>query len=189
MCWAALEGADLTLAHLPEEEKDAKDVLSVILSKTKNARKVQLFGADLTNEEAARQLVEKHLSFHGHLDSLCVALQNAHICHLSKCAHCRILNHGTQSASTSLSELSTEQWHKTFDTNIHSFFYLTKAALPHLQKSLTTQPTIVFNASVNQAVGHPELVDYSATKGAIVAFSRALSNQVVGEMGIRINCE
>ncbi|KAH9944161.1 NAD(P)-binding protein [Epithele typhae] len=95
----------------------------------------------------------------------------------------QILNHGTQNANKYLPTLPTEQWHEVFDTNIHSFFYLTKAAVPRLEPG----SSITFNASINFAVGHPELTDYTATKGAMIGFMRALSNQIVGEKGIRCN--
>lgn len=95
------------------------------------------------------------------------------------------MNHGTQNAITAIADLPSEQWINTFDTNIHSFFYISKAAVPHLEKS--EWPSITFNASINMAVGRPDLLDYTATKGAIVAFMRALSNQVVGDKGIRCN--
>lgn len=98
---------------------------------------------------------------------------------------CSVLNHGTQNAVTDVTELGSEQWLRTFDTNIHSFFYIVKAAVPHLEKS--PYPTIAFNASINPAIGHPELLDYTATKGAIYGFMRGLSNQLVGEKGIRCN--
>lgn len=99
------------------------------------------------------------------------------------CLTSSVLNHGTQNANTYLPTLPTEQWHETFATNIHSFFYICKAAVPRLIPG----STIVFNASINMAVGHPELVDYTATKGAIVAFMRSLSNQIVGDKNIRCN--
>ena len=113
----------------------------------------------------------------------------------------RVLNHGTQQAVKYLPELPTQQWLETFDTNIHSFFYICKVrasrapqvvfsmlnvlqtAIPHLEEG----STITFNASINMAVGHPELIDYTATKGAMVGFMRALSNQIVGEKGVRCN--
>ena len=97
-----------------------------------------------------------------------------------------MLNHGTQEAVEELTKLPMEQWLDVFNTNIHSFFYITKAALPHIPKN--SQSTITLCASVNPSVGHPELVDYTATKGAIVGFGRALGNQIVGETGIRVNC-
>lgn len=95
----------------------------------------------------------------------------------------RILNHGTQAANNDITTVPSDQWHDIFETNIHSFFYIIKAALPHM----TQGGSIVFDASINPSVGHPELIDYTATKGAIVGFARALSNQIVGEKGIRVN--
>jgi NAD(P)-dependent dehydrogenase (short-subunit alcohol dehydrogenase family) len=73
----------------------------------------------------------------------------------------RILNHATQQANTDITTLSSQQWHNVFDTNIHSFFYLSKLAVPILPPG----SSIVYNASINMAVGHPELLDYTATKG------------------------
>lgn len=96
-----------------------------------------------------------------------------------------VLNHATQKAESDVTNLDSAQWLNTFDTNIHSFFYITKAAIPHIPSG----GTIVFNASINPSVGHPELVDYTATKGAIVGYARAISNQLVGEKGIRVNSE
>ncbi|OCH94753.1 NAD(P)-binding protein [Obba rivulosa] len=160
----ALEGADLTLTYLPKEKEDAEETVKEINKKTDSARKIQLLEFDLRKEDACKQLIEKHLKFHGKLDSL-------------------VLNHGTQNANSDLPSLPTEQWHDIFDTNIHSFFYICKAAIPHLPPG----STITFNASINMAIGHPELIDYTATKGAIIAFMRALSNQVVGDKGIRCN--
>ena len=96
-----------------------------------------------------------------------------------------VLNHGTQQEIDNVSSIPTEQWQDVFNTNIHSFFYIVKAALPHMPEF--SNSTIIFCASVNPSVGHPGLVDYTATKGAIVGFARALSNQVVGEKGIRVN--
>jgi NAD(P)-dependent dehydrogenase (short-subunit alcohol dehydrogenase family) len=75
-----------------------------------------------------------------------------------------------------------DQWEKTFATNIHPFFYLSKYALPHMKSG----STIINNASINAYIGRPDLLDYTSTKGAIVAFTRGLSNQVVGK-GIRVN--
>ncbi|OJT15796.1 Glucose and ribitol dehydrogenase [Trametes pubescens] len=160
----ALEGADLTLTFLPGEKQDAQDMLDVIKKKTNNARKINVVELDLRKEESCIELVKNHLGFHGSLDAI-------------------ILNHGTQQANIDLASLPTEQWHDTFNTNIHSFFYICKAAIPHLEEG----STITFNASINMAVGHPELIDYTATKGAMIGFMRALSNQIVGEKGVRCN--
>lgn len=75
-----------------------------------------------------------------------------------------------------------EQWEHTFNTNIHPFFYLSKYTIPHMKRG----DTIINNASINAYVGRPDLLDYTSTKGAIVSFTRGLSNQYVGR-GIRVN--
>lgn len=75
-----------------------------------------------------------------------------------------------------------DQWLRTFDTNIHPFFYLSKYALEHMKSG----DTIINCASVNPYIGRPDLLDYTSTKGAIIAFTRGLSNQQVGN-GIRVN--
>merc|ERR1712225_136771 len=93
-----------------------------------------------------------------------------------------VLNHGFQMMKETIGELSEEQWVKTFDTNIHPFFYLSKYTLPHMSPG----STIITCASVNHYIGRPDLIDYTSTKGAIVAFTRALSNQQI-ENGIRVN--
>ena len=77
-----------------------------------------------------------------------------------------------------------EQWLKTFDTNIHPFFFLSKYTLPQM----TRGATIITCASVNPYIGRPGLLDYTSTKGAIVAITRALSNQQI-EHGIRVNAK
>ena len=104
-----------------------------------------------------------------------------------------INNAGSQMEQPSLLELSSEQIEDTFKTNIFSMFYITKASLPHLKRGAA----IVNCASINHYVGHPKLIEYllllvatncsyTSTKGAIVAFSRALANSLSSE-GIRVN--
>lgn len=161
----ALEGADLTLTYLKQEEADAKEIHEVIKKKAPKS-KVLLVETELRNEHLCQDVVKKHVEFHssGKVDIL-------------------VCNHGTQRAVPNLMNLSSEQWQETFETNIHSFFYLSKAALP----SMSHGGSIIYNASVNPFVGHPHLVDYTATKGAIIGLMRALSNQIVGEKGIRVN--
>jgi NAD(P)-dependent dehydrogenase (short-subunit alcohol dehydrogenase family) len=70
----------------------------------------------------------------------------------------------------------------TFNTNIHPYFYLAKYALPHMKRG----STIINNASINAYIGRPDLLDYTSTKGAIVSFTRGLSNQQLSK-GIRVN--
>ncbi|CRK18384.1 hypothetical protein BN1723_018249, partial [Verticillium longisporum] len=81
-----------------------------------------------------------------------------------------------------IKDLSEDQWLHTFNTNIHPFFFLSKYALPHMKPGAT----IINNASINAYIGRPDLLDYTSTKGAIVSFTRGLSNQYV-DKGIRVN--
>lgn len=119
---------------------------------------------DLTTKEACESLVQKHIDHHKKLDTL-------------------VLNHGVQEVQEEFEDLSSETWLNTFDVNIHGHFYISKAALPHLKEG----STITMNASVNHFKGHPKLIDYTATKGAMVGFCRALSNALVSKRGIRCN--
>ncbi|TDL19427.1 NAD-binding protein [Rickenella mellea] len=161
----ALEGADLTLTYTPHEEEDARDVEKAIHEKTKNTRKVILLSFDLRDEKNCQSLIREHLKAHGNkLDTL-------------------VLNHADQMMNTDIVSLPTEQWNEVFQTNINSFFYITKAAVPHIPRG----GTICFTTSVNAFKGNPKFLDYSATKGAIVAFAKSLSSQIVGEKGIRVN--
>ena len=81
-----------------------------------------------------------------------------------------------------IKDLSEDQWIHTFNINIHSFFYISKYSLPHMKAGAT----IINNASINAYIGRPDLLDYTSTKGAIISFTRGLSNQYVGR-GIRVN--
>lgn len=83
-----------------------------------------------------------------------------------------------------IDDLSEEQWEHTFNTNIHSYFYMSKYSLPHMKPG----SVVVNNASINAYIGRPDLLDYTSTKGAIVSFTRGLSNQCLGNgKGIRVN--
>jgi len=157
----AMEGAESTIVYLPEEEKDAQETLKLVEAK---GGKLHLQQADLRESKNCKDVVEKAVKEMGGLNTL-------------------VLNHGTQMMKEDISEVSEDQWLNTFATNIHPFFYLSKYALPHLSQG----STIITCASVNPYIGRPDLLDYTATKGAIVAFTRALSNQQLGK-GIRVNC-
>ena len=91
-------------------------------------------------------------------------------------------NAAEQHPQDSLAKISAEQLERTFRTNIFSYFYMSKAALPHLHAG----SAIINTTSVTAYKGSPQLLDYSATKGAIVAFTRSLSQALVGQ-GIRVN--
>jgi len=157
----AMEGAESMIVYLPEEDKDAQETKKLVEEK---GGKVHLLAADLRTSGACKKVVEKAVEKMGGINTLA-------------------LNHGTQVMKESIADLSEEQWVNTFNTNIHPFFYLAKYVLPYMKRG----DTIVTCASVNPYVGRPDLLDYTSTKGAIVAFTRALSNQQIGN-GIRINC-
>lgn len=121
---------------------------------------------DLRSPEACEELVARHVTHHQHIDSL-------------------ILNHGVQTLVDEIEDLSNEQWLNTFAVNIHPYFYIAKAALKHMPRG----GSINMNSSVNHFKGNPKLLDYTATKGAMVGFARALSNAIVDTRGIRVNGE
>jgi len=156
----AMEGAESTIVYLPEEKKDAEDTKSLVESK---GGKLHLLEADLRSPKACKHVVEKAMEAMGRINIL-------------------VLNHGFQMMQKTIHDLSEEQWIKTFDTNIHPFFFLSKYTLPQMKRG----DVIITCASVNPYVGRPDLLDYTSTKGAIVAFTRGLSNQQVGN-GIRVN--
>lgn len=91
-------------------------------------------------------------------------------------------NAGTQVVETSLTDITDEQWAETFETNVNGYFYMARAVLPHLG----TDDAIINTTSVNAYEGNAMLIDYSSTKGAIVGFTRALSQQLAAD-GIRVN--
>ncbi|KAI9796546.1 MAG: hypothetical protein M1833_006110 [Piccolia ochrophora] len=157
----AMEGAESMLVYLPEEEKDAQDTKEKVEN---NGGKIHLYSTDLRSSENCKAAVDEAVKQMGTVNIL-------------------VNNHGYQMMLNSISEISEEQWIKTFDTNIHAFFYLAKYTLPHMHRG----DTIINCASINAYIGRPDLLDYTSTKGAIVAFTRGLSNQQIGN-GIRVNC-
>lgn len=156
----AMEGADSLIAYLPEEEEDARETKRRV---EEHGRKCHLLATDLTKRENCKKVVDEAVKALGGIDIL-------------------FNNAAYQMCVKSISDLSEEQWIRTFDTNIHPYFYLAKYALPHMKLGCS----IINNASINAYIGRPDLLDYTSTKGAIVAFTRGLSNQVVGK-GIRVN--
>ncbi|OCK73439.1 NAD(P)-binding protein [Lepidopterella palustris CBS 459.81] len=157
----AMEGADSLIAYLPQEEDDAKETQKQV---EERGGKCHLLAIDIKSKENCKKLIDTALD---KLDGINILVNNA----------------ATQMQCESIKELPEETWEDTFATNIHPIFYLSKYALPHLK----TGDTIINNASINAYIGRPDLLDYTSTKGAIVAFTRGLSNQVVSE-GIRVNC-
>jgi len=156
----AMEGADSLIVYLPEEEKDAQDTKKAVEEK---GAKCFLLQADLKKKENCKKVVEVALKEMGAINIL-------------------VNNAAYQMMVHDIKDLSEEQWEFTFNTNIHPYFYLSKYAIPHMKRG----DTIINNASINAYIGRPDLLDYTSTKGAIVAFTRGLANQYVAR-GIRVN--
>jgi NAD(P)-dependent dehydrogenase (short-subunit alcohol dehydrogenase family) len=155
----AYQGADVAIVYLDEDE-DANDAKKKIES---YGRKCLLLKGDLRKEEFCKDAIDRTVKEFGRIDVL-------------------INNAGTQTEAESIEDITTENMIKTFETNIFSMFWITKAALPHMAKG----SAIVNTTSVTAYRGSPHLIDYSATKGAIVTFTRSLSNNLVSK-GIRVN--
>ncbi|KAG7004774.1 hypothetical protein G7Y79_00023g053580 [Physcia stellaris] len=158
----AMEGAESLINYLPEEESDAQETKKIVEEKYKG--KIHLYAGDIRKQENCKKLVEEAVSRMGTINIL-------------------VNNAAYQNMTNGINELTEEQWIKTFDTNIHPIFYISKYALQHMKSG----DTIINCASINAYVGRPDLLDYTSSKGAIVAFTRGLSNQQL-EFGIRVNC-
>ena len=155
----AREGAKVAIAYL-EESEDAKITADAI---EREGSEALLHESDLGCPDSCKLLVDRVIDKWGRLDVL------ANIA-------------GEQHPDEDITDITVEQLQRTFQTNIFSMFYLTQAARPHLKKGAT----IVNCTSVTMYQGASILLDYSATKGAITAFTRSLSESLVGE-GIRVN--
>ncbi|KAJ5093498.1 hypothetical protein N7456_009359 [Penicillium angulare] len=156
----SMEGAASLISYLPEEETDAKETVRLVES---HGQKCHTIALDLRSKENCKKVVDKALDSLGGIDIL-------------------VNNAGTQNMVDDIKDLDEDQWELTFETNIHSVFWLSKYTLPHLKNG----STIINCASINAYIGRPDLLDYTSTKGALIAFTRALSNQQVGN-GIRVN--
>jgi NAD(P)-dependent dehydrogenase (short-subunit alcohol dehydrogenase family) len=156
----AREGADVAIGHLAEEDSDANETVKLVEAE---GRRCLTLPGDVGDEGFCREAVERTVRELGRLD---VLVNNAAEQHLAQ----------------SITDISAEQLERTFRTNIFAMFFLTKAALPHLGEG----SAIVNTTSVTAYQGNPALLDYSSTKGAIVAFTRSLSQQLV-DKGIRVN--
>ena len=155
----AKEGANVAIAYLDEHE-DAKETVKLIENYGVKALSI---ATDISEDENCEKLVEQVIGEFGQLNIL-------------------VNNAGKQFPTKNFLEITPDQLQETFSTNIYSMFYLTQAALPHMSKG----DTIVNTSSVTAYRGAPELIDYSATKGAITSFTRSLALNLV-EKGIRVN--
>ncbi len=156
----AKEGADVMILHLESEEKDARETVRAV---EKYRRKCIAVAGDIGDETFCQEAVERCARELGGLNIL-------------------VNNAAEQHPQDSIEKISREQLERTFRTNIFAMFYLVKAAMKHLRKD----DVIINTTSVTAYKGNPVLLDYSSTKGAIVAFTRSLSQSLI-EKGIRVN--
>jgi NAD(P)-dependent dehydrogenase (short-subunit alcohol dehydrogenase family) len=156
----AKEGADIAISYLNEHE-DARETKKII--EEQYNRQCLLIPGDLGVEKNCISAVKKLIRFYKRLDIL---VNNAAIHYQRK----------------TLEEITTRDMLKTFQTNIFSYIWITKAAIPYLKKG----SCIINSASVTAYRGSPELIDYASTKGAIVAFTRSLATNLL-EKEIRVN--
>jgi NAD(P)-dependent dehydrogenase (short-subunit alcohol dehydrogenase family) len=155
----AKEGADIVIAYLNEHE-DANETKAEV---EKFGKKCELIAGDLSKENACKKAVDRVKKVFGRIDIL-------------------INNAALHWESKTLEDISTDQLLRTFSTNIFSYFWVTKYALPLMKKG----GAIVNSTSVTAYRGSATLIDYASTKGAIVSFTRSLAANLV-EKGIRVN--
>ena len=155
----AREGADVLIAYLDEDE-DALDVARYVEDA---GRKCVLVRGDLSDPAHCRSVIDRAAREFGGIDVL-------------------VNNAGYQMTHENLEEISDEEWQYTFNLNVGAYFYLTKAALPHMSPG----SSIIGSSSVNSDTPNPTLAAYAATKAAIANFSASLA-QLLGEKGIRVN--
>ncbi len=156
----AREGADVAIAYLPEEQSDAEETRRHVQAA---GRRALLLPGDLTDAGYCAEIVERTVREFGALDIL-----------VSNAAH--------QSRKQSLDELTDDELDRTFKTNVYAYFRLARAAVRHMKPGAS----IIATSSETGILGSSLLPDYSATKGAINAFTKALGQRLI-ERGIRVN--
>lgn len=157
----AREGADVAIVYLKEEETDARETAKHV---EHEGRKCLLIPGDVKDSKFCEKAIAKTVKEFGRLDVL-------------------VNNAAFQQHQKSPEDITDEQFEKTFRTNIFGYFYMARAALKHLKKG----GAIVNCGSITGLEGNKELLDYSATKGAIHAFTKSLAQQLI-ERQIRVNC-
>ena len=157
----AREGADVAFTFLKEEKQDADETKRAV---EEEGRRAFPLAGDVRDAKVCKRLVEQTVDEFGKLDIL-------------------VNNAAFQQHQETLEDVSEEQWDRTFKTNIYAYFFMTKAALPHLEEG----SAIVNTGSITGLEGSKELLDYASTKGAIHAFTKSLAQNLV-DRGIRVNC-
>lgn len=153
------EGASVTLAYY-DEKKDAQETEKLV---KEAGGECLLVSADVAKVKSCENIIAKTIAKFGKIDIL-------------------VNNAAVQYPQDSLADISDDQLEKTFKTNIFSYFYLTRAALPHLKKGAS----IINTTSVTAYRGSGHLIDYASTKGAILGFTRSLATNLA-KKGIRVN--
>lgn len=155
----AREGAKVAFIYL-EEDRDAEDTVRLVKDEGSDAFALR---GDVGDEDFCRRAVAQTLDRFGRLDVL-------------------VNNAAEQHLKNSLEEIEKEQLERTFRTNVFGYFFLTKAALPHLREG----SSIINTTSITAYQGHPALMDYAATRGAVVALTRSLAQALI-DRKIRVN--
>ena len=155
----AREGADIAISYLCEHD-DARKTAELVRAE---GRESMIFAGDLGKNEVCDELVARVVDIFGRIDIL-------------------VNNAGEQHPDKDIEDITEDQLRRTFQTNIFAMFFLTQAARPHLGAG----SSIINCTSVTMYQGSEELLDYSSTKGAITAFTRSLSENLVKD-GIRVN--
>jgi NAD(P)-dependent dehydrogenase (short-subunit alcohol dehydrogenase family) len=156
----AREGADVLISYLEEEERDARETALVVESA---GRRCVCVAGDIREEAHCRRIVEHAVEAFGKIDVL-------------------VNNAAFQMTHNSIGEITSEEFDRTFRTNVYAMFYLCKAALPHIPEG----GSIINTASIQAYQPTPQLLAYATTKGAIVTFSKALAEEAMGQ-GVRVN--
>jgi NAD(P)-dependent dehydrogenase (short-subunit alcohol dehydrogenase family) len=156
----AREGADVAITYLPAEERDAEETRRAVEA---GGRKCLFLAGDLSDAAFCTSAVQETVNGLGKLDIL-----------VSNAAH--------QNRKETIEDITEEEWDRTFRTNIYAYFRLLKAAMPHLKPGAA----IIATSSITGLQGSQKLLDYSATKGAINAFTKALAQNLIPQ-GIRVN--
>jgi len=157
----AREGADVAIVFLPEEARDAAETRRAV---EKEGRRCLLCPGDVSSPEFCRTAVAETVAEFGRLDIL-------------------VNNAAYQKHVAAIEDITDEQWERTFRINIHGYFYMARAALPHIKAG----GAILNCGSITGLEGSRELLDYSATKGAIHTFTKSLAQHLVNR-DIRVNC-
>ena len=155
----AREGADVAISYLSEDD-DAQDTASYV---EKAGQRALLLPGDLSKADHCRAVVAKTVEELGPIDVL-------------------VSNAAFQMSRAEIEDVPDEEWEYTFATNVSAFFYLVKAALPHMSSG----GSIIGSSSVNSDAPRPDLAPYAATKAAIANFCASLA-QMLGPRGIRVN--